>query len=64
MERKIKLNKEVIAKLNDDSMNKVVGGGDVTHTTCGATFGTCQTLCGKEIKVITHDFKVCNAYEW
>jgi hypothetical protein len=39
MNKKLKLNKEVIATLNNDSMNSVEGGGGVTHT-C-STLGIC-----------------------
>ena len=39
MDKKLNLNKEVIATLNDDSMNRVEGGAtaptnNVFHTTC------------------------------
>ena len=43
METKLKLNKEVIAKLNDDSMNRVEGGGNGPGT--GTSYGPGGVRC-------------------
>ena len=49
MDTKLKLNKEVIATLNDDSMNRVKGGGECRpHTdtcTCAGTECTNTAEC-------------------
>jgi hypothetical protein len=43
MERKLKLNKEVIAQLNDDNMNRVLGGDAmVTYQQTWSLYPTCH----------------------
>jgi len=48
--KKLNLNKEVIAKLNDDNMNHIVGGDDlmITQTTGlnSCVIGRCPPSCG------------------
>ena len=43
LNKKLQLNKETIAKLNNDQMNGVKGGASET---CVTNCGTCATYCG------------------
>ena len=57
MNTKLKLNKEVIAQLNDDSMNNVVGGANSIISM--ATFSLIQTVCCPE-RLTVGDTCNCN----
>jgi hypothetical protein len=63
LNKKLQLNKEIIAKLNDESLDKVQGGGGVTHT--------CNTITGCPVLrtlitdcVATVDDRNCYVMSW
>ena len=60
MNEKLKLNKEVVAQLTDDSMNRIEGGGAVTFTNTCTGQPTCiQTgMCDQNHQ----SFCACNSF--
>jgi len=61
--QKLKLNKEVIATLSDDGMNRVQGGGDsVNCDYCSGGGSTCDSFgtCGCLVSVRLSNCPLCN----
>jgi len=57
--KKLNLNKEVIATLNDDNMNHIVGGEEIMWTSIAP--GLCEFSCGVDCdsRNMCHSLVIC-----